>query len=168
MGIQEGKNHLYAYASSNPTTFIDPIGLAVYTGLVNLKGGGMIGGASVMYGLVKTKCEGGRYQEGFLVAGFVGANVGLPIGSTVYTITQEDHLAGRGDLNSMNGLAAITSLSAACGPGIYAYDLTLGNTRSVSRMFGSVMIGPELGLDLDAIAIGGYSHVFGAKEKCCQ
>jgi uncharacterized protein RhaS with RHS repeats len=167
IGLDGGPN-LYAYAGGNPVLHFDPRGLAVYTGLVNLKGGGAVVGGAVMYGVVRTCCENGKYQEGFLLAGLAGATVGLPVGSTVFTLKQRDDLPGRGDLRSMNGQAGIASLSAALGVGWSVYAIQLGNTRSFSKRFGDVDSGWQFGFDLDATLMSGVSHVSGIQEKCCQ
>jgi RHS repeat-associated protein len=169
IGIQKGNNHLYNYAVNNPLRFYDSKGLATYTGTVNIQGAGYFGfGGAFMYGMIRTKCENGKYKEGYLTAEFFGGLVGFPIkSSAVLSIHQEDNLPGIGSLTSMEGSAVIVSFSGAVGIGGYVGALGLGNTKSVG--LGSVDVGLQYGIDASGMLMVGKSQVSGIKEKsCCE
>ena len=101
IGFAGGDVNLYAYVGNGPVNWIDPIGLAKYTAILNFKSGGAIPGGGVSWGSVRTDCADGKYYQGILTAYFAGATVGLPVSSTVFTATFSGNSPGVGNLKTL-------------------------------------------------------------------
>jgi RHS repeat-associated protein len=164
IGIQQGGNHHYAYVQNNPLLRTDATGLANYFGVVNLKCAGDGAGAGVLYGQIRTECWHGKYEEGLLIAGFVGGTWGLlVVDSTIFELNVSDDLPpDQGDLRNANGSAEIWQrFSGAVGPGASYGGVTLGKMQGKGWT-------PQLGLDAGFLWMRGMSHVFMIQEKCCH
>ena len=165
IGLAGGIN-LYLYSEANPINYIDPLGLATYKAIVSLTAVGAIGGGAVMWGSVETECVDGKKQQGLLVAGFAGADVGLPVSSTAFTAKFSDNSPGRGDLQNLEGFSRIFSLSGALGGGVSVNNIMLGDAQT-SGNAGKVDASGQLGFDLGALGMSGWSNVLSITETEC-
>jgi len=165
IGLNGGIN-LYLYSEANPINHIDPLGLATYKAIVSLTAVGAIGGGAVMWGSVETECVDGKKQQGLLVAGFAGADVGLPVSSTAFTAKFSDNSPGRGDLRNLEGFSRIFSLSGALGGGVSVSNIMLGDAQT-SGNAGKVDASGQLGFDLGTLGMSGWSNVLSITETEC-
>jgi len=165
IGLRGGLNP-FLYSETNPINLIDPLGLATYKAIVSFTSAGAIGGGAVMWGSVETECVNGKKQQGLLVAGFAGADVGLPVSSTAFTVKFSDNAQGQGDLHNLEGFSRILSLSGALGGGFSVSNIMLGNAQT-SGNAGKVDAGGQLGFDLGAVGMSGWSNVLSISETAC-
>ena len=166
IGFTGGDMNLYGYVGNNPLNAIDPMGLASYTGILNLTSAGFIGGGAVIWGSVETECIDGIKQQGILLAGFIGADVGLPVSSTAFTAKFSDNSPGRGDLRNLEGFSRIFSLSGALGGGISISNIILGDAET-SGNAGAVDASGQLGFDMGVLGMSGWSNVLSITETEC-
>jgi hypothetical protein len=115
-----------------------------------------------MWGAVETECVDGKQQNGLVTATFAGADVGVPFSATAFTMELSDSSPGMGDLQNLNGFARVFSLSGALGGGISISNMILGDAET-----DGVDVGGQLGFDLGAIGMSGWSHVFSISETDC-
>ncbi len=143
----------------------DPNGLASYSGEVELTSAGrfVLGGA-YLSGKMHTACINGKRFVGDVSAVFAGAAVGIPFADTKFDLNVSDSTSGYGNLNNLNGLASTISLSGAVGPwGGSVSQTVLGQAQT------TFPLGTQVGIDLSATAMGGWSFVSNVhEESCCQ
>jgi hypothetical protein len=141
----------------------DPSGLASYSGEVELTSvGRFVAGGAYLSGKMHTECINGKRFVGNVRAVFAGAAVGIPVADTIFDLTVSDNASGYGNLNNLSGLASMTALSGAAGPwGGAVSQVVLGQAQT------TFPLGTQVGIDLSATAMGGWSFVSNVHEESC-
>ncbi len=156
MGVLAGVN-TYAYVGGNPVGFIDPLGLARWTGTIIIGGGGrtVIGGGIARLNL-QSECLNG--EQASVSVNFIGGGlaVGSPVSATVSRIELTGGLLMFIDPNELVGKSSILSIGAAVGGGPALSSIKIGNVSSIGA-------GGQAGWDASAMYLWGSSEISGGE-----
>lgn len=156
IGLAAGLN-TYAYVDGNPVSFIDPLGLAKWTGTITIGGGGrtVIGGGVARLKL-QSECLNGEQASVSINFKGGGLSVGSPVSATISRI----ELAGGNlmfiDPNELVGKSSILSIGAAAGGGAAMASIKIGDVSSIG-------VGGQAGWDASAMYLVGSSEIAGGE-----
>ncbi len=161
IGLEGGAN-LYLYANANSIKHTDSTGLWIYRGYCRYISGGEILGIGQIRCRVWTECRiDGCFEEGEIVAMFVGITAGLPVGVAYFNIKQDSkNFSSEPSLDELCGIAAIYLVSYELGVGSSIAVLYLGNTTEE-------YCGYQGGVDASADALSGCSWIDWRTKSIC-
>jgi RHS repeat-associated protein len=159
LGLNGGKN-LLAYAASQPTRLVDPLGLIAWDCKTVEISAGAVGTARTAFVECDTGCVSGKRTVANYALGNLGfgLDVAFPFETSFYML--EDGLS-RPDPSALEGQFAARGCSLTIFIGFSVTEVRQG------KGFGSFSFSPSFGLGGGCFVVTGASKLLNVQESCC-
>ncbi len=147
--------------AANPIVKIDPLGLIIWKGKVQIHDAGAILGGALLTAELKSECIDGEQYTVFVEAALAGLNFGIiPVGSSESNETLDDGLPSV-DPYIFEGFAGIGVVSAQVKNGYGVSDIKLGGARTPTPKGRNANFGKTTGFGEGILGMIGRSWLRG-------